>query len=59
MPIYGYECKKCGEIELWHMHSETKEECPLCKGPIKRVYGTFGVKFKGPGFYSNDSKGEK
>ncbi len=42
MPIYEYECKKCGKIfEIYQRLSEKGEDikCPVCgaEKPIKRV----------------------
>ncbi len=42
MPIYEYECKKCGKIfEIYQRLSEKSEDlkCPVCgePKPVKRV----------------------
>ena len=59
MPVYDYECKKCGKVEVWHSMSETKEACPLCGELIKKIPSRFTPKFNGPGFYVNDSRSGK
>jgi putative FmdB family regulatory protein len=30
--------------------------CPQCGAPVRKVYGSVGVVFKGSGFYRNDSR---
>ena len=59
MPVYEYECKKCGKMDIYLTQGETKTECPFCAGTIKRVYTSTGTIFKGSGFYSTDNKGKK
>ena len=57
MPIYEYECEKCGhtfEIEQ-AITEEPKKRCPECRGKIFRVIsGSVGFLFKGTGFYTTD-----
>jgi len=31
--------------------------CPVCGGPLRKVFGSIGVVFKGSGFYKTDSRG--
>lgn len=59
MPTYEYKCMKCGHIfELFQGIKEPyHNECPKCKGPVKRLIGTGGgIIFKGSGFYTTDYK---
>lgn len=53
MAKYDYRCSICGieyEVER-SIHAEAS--APLCCGAaMERVYGTFGLVFKGGGFYS-------
>ena len=30
--------------------------CPQCGSPVRKVYGSVGVVFKGSGFYRTDSR---
>ncbi len=57
MPVYEYECLKCG-------HTFTREQsikaaplkrCPVCRGKVERLISA-GVNFifKGSGFYATD-----
>ncbi|TET82140.1 zinc ribbon domain-containing protein [candidate division TA06 bacterium] len=57
MPIYEYECKKCGHRfeKIERTNSSERKVCPVCKGKAKRVLPS-GVAFvfKGSGFYATD-----
>ncbi len=58
MPTYEYACKGCGE-HLEVVQSFTDEpltECPSCEGPLRKVFGSIGIVFKGTGFYRTDSR---
>ncbi len=57
MPLYEYQCKKCGHrFELIQSFSaEDPKECPVCKGEVERLISTPArPHFKGSGFYSTD-----
>lgn len=58
MPIYVYECRKCGhQFELAHgVNDGAKKRCPKCKGGVKKVFTPVGIMFKGSGFYCTDLK---
>ncbi len=45
MPIYEYECKKCGSFEVFQsMTEEHRADCPTCGAKdSKRVYTTFSM----------------
>lgn len=61
MPTYEYACKSCGE-HLEVVQSFTDEPlttCPACGGPLRKVFGSIGISFKGSGFYRNDSRPER
>ena len=54
MPIYQYCCIECDEdIEITRGFYDP-ESIPTCSGghQMKRAYSTFGIQFKGGGFYS-------
>ena len=58
MPTYEYACKSCGE-HLEVVQSFTDDpltECPACHGPLRKVFGSIGITFKGSGFYKTDSR---
>src|SRR3954469_22882648 len=63
MPTYQYACttEDCGNrFELVQSFSDpAASECPVCAGPVRKVYGSVGVVFKGSGFYRTDSRAGK
>ena len=64
MPTYQYACVNadCGnQFDLVQSFSDpAASECPACHQPVRKVYGSVGVVFKGSGFYRTDSRaGEK
>lgn len=59
MPTYDYKCTECGHtFEYFQkMTDNPLEECPQCKGKLKRLIGAgAGPIFKGSGFYQTDYK---
>lgn len=57
MPRYEYKCKNCGKsFEAVHGIEETVDECRFCGGDVRKVFHPVGIVFKGPGFYSTDSR---
>ncbi|GMT42483.1 MAG: hypothetical protein IEMM0002_0894 [bacterium] len=56
MPIYEYECKKCGEdMEIVHGITEKpKTRCPECGGKLKRLISLNSFHLKGTGWYKTD-----
>ena len=61
MPTYEYACKECGErLEVQQSFSDPSlTECPACGGPLRKVFGSIGIAFKGSGFYKTDSRTSK
>ena len=58
MPIYEYACKSCGQhLEIAQsFKDEALTTCPACGGPLRKVFGSIGIAFKGSGFYRTDSR---
>ncbi len=59
MPTYEYQCQKCKhKFEEFQLMTDTPlNECPVCKGPVKKLIGFgSGLIFKGSGFYITDYK---
>jgi len=58
VPTYEYACKECGEhLEVVQRFTdEPLTQCPACSGPLRKVFGSIGISFKGSGFYKNDSR---
>ncbi len=60
MPLYDYQCSKCGHvIEIRHGFNDVNEAtCEKCDGELKRVFGAAPIIFNGSGFYLTDSRGK-
>jgi putative FmdB family regulatory protein len=60
MPTYQYACTNAGcgnRFELVQSFTDpAARECPVCESPVRKVYGSVGVVFKGSGFYRTDSR---
>ncbi len=58
MPLYDYECVKCGHgFELRKSFDESPEAaCPRCEGETRRLFSPVPIVFKGSGFYVTDSR---
>ena len=56
MPLYDYQCKKCGHrFERIQKFSDPElKECPECGGEIERLLSAPAVQFKGSGWYVTD-----
>lgn len=56
MPLYEYQCKKCGHrFEKIQKFSDKKiKKCPECGGPVEQVITAPAVQFKGSGWYVTD-----
>jgi putative FmdB family regulatory protein len=56
MPLYDYQCQKCGhrfeKIQKFSERIVTK--CPECGGRVERVISAPAVQFKGSGWYVTD-----
>lgn len=62
MPLYEYECKNCGVIEVRQSITDKPlQQCPTCKEKdLKRLISVTGSpQFKGDGFYQTDYKKAK
>ena len=60
MPTYQYACTNPEgkhEFEVVQSFSDPAvSTCPECGAPVRKVYGSVGVVFKGSGFYRTDSR---
>ena len=55
MPIYEYQCKKCGHrFEKMHRYSDPAPACPECGGEVGQLLSAPAVQFKGSGWYVTD-----
>jgi putative FmdB family regulatory protein len=57
MPIYEYQCAKCGKVhEIWQKITEDPvKKCPdaKCKGKVERIISAVGFELKGGGWYKD------
>jgi putative FmdB family regulatory protein len=58
VPTYEYRCDNCAKNfdVVQSFHDEPLTECPTCGEPVKKVFGSVGIVFKGSGFYKTDSR---
>lgn len=56
MPIYEYECEKCGHrVEKIQKFSDAPlESCEKCGGPVHKMQSAPAFQFKGTGWYVTD-----
>ena len=56
MPIYEYECTKCGRvIEAWQKFSDAPlKSCKRCAGRLHKLISESSFHLKGTGWYVTD-----
>jgi len=56
LPLYEYECKKCGhKFEKIQLFSDKPiKKCPECGGAVEKLISRSAVQFKGSGWYATD-----
>ena len=56
MPIYEYECSKCGhQSEVWQKFSdEPLSKCKICNGNVRKLISQSTFHLKGSGWYVTD-----
>ncbi|HXV59405.1 MAG TPA: FmdB family zinc ribbon protein [Vicinamibacteria bacterium] len=56
MPIYEYECKKCGHRfeSIQKVSDPPLNRCVKCKGKAERLVSSPAIQFKGSGWYVTD-----
>jgi len=55
MPIYEYQCQKCGTFEITQRITEKNlAKCPTCKGKVKKLISNTSFQLKGTGWYVTD-----
>ena len=58
MPTYEYSCIECDltkEVNRPIAEADRIEVCEKCGYVMNKVYGSFGIQFKGTGFYKTDN----
>ncbi len=55
MPIYEYQCQKCGEFEVTQKITEQPlDVCPTCGQGVKKLISNSTFKLVGTGWYLTD-----
>lgn len=56
MPLYEYQCKKCGHRfeKIQKFSDQPVKKCPDCGGPVEKIISAPAVQFKGSGWYVTD-----
>lgn len=55
MPIYEYNCKRCGDFEITQRISEgSLKKCPTCGAKVTKLISTSAFHLKGSGWYMTD-----
>ena len=55
MPIYEYQCKKCGEFEIMRkITDKSLTRCPTCRGKVTKLMSSTSFQLKGTGWYATD-----
>lgn len=61
MPIYEYQCRKCGkQFEAFQGITEPDlKTCKFCRGKVQKMMSLSSFSLKGSGWYATDYKGKK
>lgn len=56
MPLYEYQCESCSHrFEKIQKYSDPPiAVCPSCGGPVKKLFSSPAIQFKGTGWYITD-----
>lgn len=55
MPIYEYQCPKCGIFETTQRITDAPlKKCPTCKSKVDRIISHTSFVLKGSGWYATD-----
>ncbi len=56
MPIYEYECSKCGHVHeiMQKISDKPLIKCPLCSGKLQKLISQSSFHLKGSGWYATD-----
>ncbi len=56
MPLYEYQCKKCGHRfeKIQKFSDKPVKKCPECGGAVEQTISAPAVQFKGSGWYVTD-----
>jgi putative FmdB family regulatory protein len=61
MPIYEYQCRKCGEHieQMQKITDKPLTKCRKCGGRLDKQWSSTSFQFKGSGWYVTDYAGKK
>ena len=55
MPIYEYQCSKCGVFEVTQRITEDAlKKCPSCRSKVQKLISNTSFQLKGTGWYITD-----
>lgn len=55
MPLYEYQCAKCGRFEIIQKFSDSPlSVCPTCGQDVQKLLSAPAIQFKGTGWYITD-----
>jgi len=56
VPIYEYECTKCGHVfdAIQKVSDKPLRKCEKCSGKVERLISAPAIQFKGTGWYVTD-----
>lgn len=55
MPIYEYNCSKCGVFEVTQRITEDPlKKCPSCRSKVQKLISNTSFQLKGSGWYITD-----
>jgi putative FmdB family regulatory protein len=56
MPLYEYQCETCEHRfeKIQKFSDPPPAACPKCGGPVRKLFSSPAIQFKGSGFYITD-----
>jgi len=56
MPLYEYQCETCEHRfeKIQKFTDPPPDCCPKCGGPVRKLFSSPAIQFKGSGFYITD-----
>ena len=56
MPLYEYQCENCEHRfeKIQKFSDPPPDACPKCGGPVRKLFSSPAIQFKGSGFYITD-----
>jgi putative FmdB family regulatory protein len=55
MPIYEYDCQRCGTFEATQRITDKPlVKCPTCRGKVRKLISNTSFQLKGTGWYITD-----